>query len=68
MKELCDGKGVCIFVSPTLHQRPVSDFTLYKAQVAVIYLSARPLTWESYDRYTLLTKPSLLLGNVDTIA
>ena len=24
------------------------------------------LTWESYDRYTLLRKPSLLLGNSDT--
>ena len=39
---------------------------MYKAQFAGIYLSTRPLTWESYDGYTLLRKPSLLLGNGDT--
>ena len=31
-----------------------------------MYLHARPLTGESFDRYTLLRKPSLLLGNVNT--
>ena len=30
-------------------------------------MSARPLTWKSYDRYTLLRKPSLLLGNGDKL-
>ena len=41
-------------------------FYCIKAQLAETYLSGRPLTWESYDRYTLLRKPSLLLGNGDT--
>ena len=51
----------------TLHQRPASDFILYKGTaIAGINLSARPLTWGSYNRYTLLRKPTLLLGNGDT--
>ena len=31
-----------------------------------MYLHARPLTRESFDRYALLRQPSLLLGNGGT--
>ena len=48
----------------TLHQRPARDFI---AQLAGIYLCARPLTRESYDRYMLLRKPSLLLERVTQV-
>ena len=59
---------IYIFVSPYIKGPPGTYWTLYciKAQLAGIYLSARPLTWESYDKYALLKKPSLLLGNGDT--
>ena len=45
----------------TLHQRPARDFILH-ARGGFIGVP----DWESYDRHTLLRKPSLLLGNGDT--
>ena len=64
-----NGFHTCIYICVTLTRYikgPPGTSYCIKAQLAGIYLSARPLTWESYDRYTLLRKPSLLLGNGDT--
>ena len=62
---IADLRAAYIFVSPYIKGPPGALYCI-KAQLAGIYLSARPLTRESYDRYTLLRKPSLLLGNGDT--
>ena len=56
---------LCVTLTPYIKGPPGTLYCI-KAQLAGIYLSARPLTRESYDRYTLLRKPSLLLGNGDT--
>ena len=50
----------------TLHQSPPGTLYCIKAQLAGIYLSARPLTRESYDRYTLLRKPVTVARKGDT--
>ena len=52
----------CVTLTPYIKGPPGTLYCI-KAQLAGVYLSARPLTWESYDRYML---PSLLLGNCDT--
>ena len=56
---------ICVTLTPYIKGPPGTLYCI-KAQLAGIYLSARPLTRESYDRYTLLRKPSLLLGSDDT--
>jgi len=56
---------VCVTLTPYIKGQPGTLYCI-KAQLAGIYLSARPLTRENYDRCTLLGKPSLLLGNGDT--
>ena len=58
-------RHICVTLTPYI-KGPSGTLYCIKAQLAGIYLSARPLTWESYDRYMLLRKPSLLLGNSDT--
>ena len=45
----------CTFVSPYIKGPPGTIYCI-KAQLAGYYLSARPLTWESYDRYTVAKK------------
>jgi len=54
----------CVTLTPYI-KGPPGNLYCIKAQLAGIYLSARPLTRESYDRYMLLRKPSLSLGNGD---
>ena len=56
---------ICVTLTPYIKGPPGTLYCI-KAQLVGIYLSARPLTRESYDRYTLLRKPSLMLGNGDT--
>ena len=51
----------CVTLTPYIKGPPGTLYCI-KALLAGIYLSARPLTRESYDRYTLLRKPSLLPG------
>ena len=56
---------ICVTLAPYIKGPPGTLYCI-KAQLAGIYVSARPLTSEGYDRYMLLRKPSLLLGNGDT--
>ena len=54
--------GICVTLMPYI-KGPPGTLHCIKAQLVGIYLSARPLTRESYDRYTLLRKLSLLLDS-----
>jgi len=49
------GIYICVTLTPYTKGPPGTLYCI-KAQLAGIYLSARPLAWESYDRYTLLRK------------
>ena len=57
--------GTCVTLTAYIKGPPGTLYCI-KVLLAGIYLSARPLTRESYDRYTLLRKPSQLLGNGNT--
>ena len=52
---------MCVTLTPYIKGPPGTLYCI-KYLHTQIYLSTRPLARESYDRYMLLRKPSLLLG------